>query len=134
MAPTSTKESVIALTKLNLFDVFGETDATKRLAMIRESWVPSGECHFVDPNGVFKTHESINDMVTELQKMIAGQEFREMSDYTVLAPDTSNDIWVAQVRWGVGPPDGEPSMTGLDVVTVVAGKIKACYTFIDGPK
>lgn len=79
MAPISTKESVIALTRLNIFDIFGETDATKRLAMIRENWVPSGECHFVDPNGVYRTRESINDMVTELQKMIAGQEIREMS-------------------------------------------------------
>lgn len=40
-------------------------------------------------------------------------------------------MWVTRVKWGVGPPEGEYVMTGWDVLTIVGGKIKACYTFLD---
>lgn len=157
----STKESVIALTRLTLFTAFAEKDATKRLSMIKDSWVPSGDCLFIDPSGVYKTHESINDMVSNLQKIIDGHELRELSttpifyfllsmrvmlftnndvlkcgltllgEYVILHPDGS-DTWVVNVRWGIGQREGAPNMTGLDVVTIVEGKMKAVYTFIDG--
>lgn len=75
----TTKETAISLTKFNLFDIFGETDAAKRLSSIGKVWVPSGECHFVDPMGIYKTHQGISDMVAKLQEMSSGQVFRELS-------------------------------------------------------
>jgi hypothetical protein len=52
-----------------------------------------------------------------------------------LKHDEEDDIWVTKVRWGIKTPTGEKlALTGLDVLTIVGGKIKACYTFLDGKK
>lgn len=48
-----------------------------------------------------------------------------------LAKDDEGDLWVTRLKWGVGPPGGEPRMKGWDVLTIVGGKVKACYTFLD---
>lgn len=48
-----------------------------------------------------------------------------------LTHDDKEDVWVTRMRWGVGPPKGDPVLTGWDVLTIVGGKIKACYTFLD---
>lgn len=90
MGLTTTKESAIALTKSNLFHVFGEPNATKRLSVISEIWAPSGECLFIEPGGVFKTHQSINDMITKLQEGISGQVFCELSKFSTPFVANSN--------------------------------------------
>ncbi len=54
-----------------------------------------------------------------------------LGEYDVLQHDIDTDTWVARVKWGVGLPGEEPGLTGLDIVTIVAGKIKSCYTFIE---
>jgi lauroyl/myristoyl acyltransferase len=76
----TTKDKVIQLTKDNLQRVFGETSAPKRLEMIRELWVPSSEALFVDPLGVFKSHEAISDMVVKIQAINPGQGFTEIGE------------------------------------------------------
>jgi hypothetical protein len=48
-----------------------------------------------------------------------------------LKHDEETDTWVTRVAWGVGKSKEEVKLTGLDIVTVIGGKIKACYTFLD---
>jgi hypothetical protein len=76
----TTKDKAIQLTKDNLHLVFGETSAPKRLEKIGELYVPSSEALFVDPMGVFKTHEAISDMVAKLQALGPGQVFTEIGE------------------------------------------------------
>lgn len=54
-------------------------------------------------------------------------------DVDVLAEDKETGTWVTRVKWGVGPPGGAFVVTGEDVVTIVGGKIKTLYTFLDAP-
>jgi hypothetical protein len=49
-----------------------------------------------------------------------------------LKHDEGTDTWVTRVKWGVGTSKEEVKLTGWDVLTIVGGKIKACYTFLDG--
>lgn len=79
----TTKERAIKITKENLHLVFGETSAPKRLEKISELYVPS-EVLFVDPMGVFKTHEAISDVVTNLQAMGPGQVFSELGEHSCI--------------------------------------------------
>ncbi|KAH7126950.1 hypothetical protein B0J11DRAFT_290328 [Dendryphion nanum] len=127
----TSKAQAIQLTKDNLHRIFGETDEKKRLEAIASIWVPSSDLLFVDPLGVFKTHQGISDMVAKLQELGPGQVFSERGEVDVLQPDEEQDLWVTKVKWGVGPPGGALLLTGEDVLTIVGGKIKALYTFLD---
>jgi hypothetical protein len=70
------------LTSLNLSAIFGERSISTRLANIKDLWVPSGECFFVEPTGVFKTHKEISGMVNEIQGLGGPDDgFVEMSKY-----------------------------------------------------
>lgn len=55
-------------------------------------------------------------------------------DTDVLSEDKETDTWVTRLKWGVGPKGGEFVLTGEDIVTIVGGKIKALYTFLDEKK
>lgn len=49
----------------------------------------------------------------------------------MLKEDAETDTWVTRLKWGLGPTGGEFALTGEDVVTIVGGKIKAMYAFVD---
>lgn len=48
-----------------------------------------------------------------------------------LKQDEDDDIWVTRLKWRVGPKGAAPRTTGWDILTIVGGRIKACYTFLD---
>lgn len=52
-------------------------------------------------------------------------------DIECLKHDDEDDTWVTRVKWGVGQKDKKPKLTGWDVLTIVHGRIRACYTFLD---
>jgi hypothetical protein len=56
---------------------------------------------------------------------------RSTGEVDVLQNDEKENLWVTRLKWGVGPPGGEFTLTGLDVLTIVAGRIERCYTFLD---
>jgi hypothetical protein len=55
----------------------------------------------------------------------------DVGEVDVLQKDEKEDLWVTRLKWGVGPPEGELKLTGEDVLTIVEGRIKSCYTFLD---
>jgi hypothetical protein len=57
------------LNSLNLSAIFGERSVPTRLTNIKNHWVLSGECFFVEESGVFKTHEDISGMVDHIQSL-----------------------------------------------------------------
>jgi hypothetical protein len=56
---------------------------------------------------------------------------KKAGEVECLKHDESTDTWVTRVKWGVGASKEDLKLTGWDVLTVVAGRIKACYTFLD---
>jgi hypothetical protein len=49
-----------------------------------------------------------------------------------LKHDEEEDVWVTKVKWGIKMAgNGDMGLKGEDVLTIVGGKIKACYTFLD---
>jgi hypothetical protein len=49
-----------------------------------------------------------------------------------LKHDDEDDAWVTKVKWGIKTrAGGSVTLTGMDVLTIVGGRIKACYTFSD---
>jgi hypothetical protein len=62
----TSRPRAIQLTSLNLSAIFGERHVPTRLTAIADLWVPSGDALFVDPSGVFKTHDAIGGMVDRI--------------------------------------------------------------------
>jgi hypothetical protein len=108
----------------NLFEVFGERDATKRRATIAAIWANDGL--FIDPHGRFVGNGSVDGAVADLHRMAPNFVF------TVLgSPQAFHGI--GRLAWGFGIPGKPPEVTGEDVITVKNGRIAALYTFIDEP-
>jgi hypothetical protein len=78
----ATKEQAIQLTKDNLHLVFGERDVTKRLETISVKYVLSSEVLFIDPMGVYRSHQAVSDMVSKLQEMGPEDVFSEIGMYS----------------------------------------------------
>ena len=145
---SSSTVSKISLDNLHL--VFDELDPAKRLAELSRLWVPSPDCMFIDPEGVYRSHEAVSDVTGALQKRYPGAVFTELGNQAspllngleliigarigpveVINEAPDEDIRIARLPWRYGKPGETLAITGLDVLTIVGGKIKSLYTFID---
>jgi hypothetical protein len=59
----------IELTRLNIHKIFGERDVLRRLEVMADLWVISGESLFVDPLDMCKTHEAISAVIDKFQSL-----------------------------------------------------------------
>lgn len=106
----------------NLFDVFGERDASKRRAAIAAIWAKDGI--FIDPQGRFVGHDGVNQAIERLHEMFPDFVFTAIGP-----PQAFHDI--GRQAWGFGQLNMPPQVTGLDVVNVRDGRIVALFAFID---
>ncbi|KAF3210219.1 hypothetical protein TWF106_010752 [Orbilia oligospora] len=117
---------ITSILKENLYEIFGSPSHENRLQNLARLWNP--DALFIDPFGVFKTHEEVSNAISGLQQ--EGWVFTELSEVQVTSPRGS-EIGVARLRWGYGKPGQEPELTGLDVISVKDGKVERLYTFLD---
>lgn len=55
-----------------------------------------------------------------------------LDEVECLKHDDEDDVWVTKVKWGIKRPgSGEMGLVGEDILTIIGGKIKTCYTFLD---
>jgi hypothetical protein len=66
-----------------------------------------------------------------VKKILKEKADKTKGDVNVLKEDVETDTWVTRLKWGVGPKGGDFVLTGEDIVTIVGGKIKALYAFLD---
>lgn len=77
---TSPKD-VTSIVRENLHLVFGEADPEKRLAELSRLWVPSSKSLFIDPLGLFRGHEAINNLISSLHAQYPGMAFTELGKH-----------------------------------------------------
>ncbi|KAJ5443930.1 uncharacterized protein N7458_007802 [Penicillium daleae] len=127
---TSPKD-VTSIVRENLHLVFGEADPEKRLAELSRLWVPSSKSLFIDPLGLFRGHEAINNLISSLHAQYPGMAFTELGPVQILYQSEDEDLRVARLPWGYGHPGKDTEITGEDVATVVGGKMERLYTFLN---
>jgi len=130
----TTSTVVTKILQDNLYLIFGESDPEKRLVALSQLWVPSSNSLFIDPLGIFRSHQAISDLVGSLHKENQGWEFKETGPVQILFESSEEDLRVARLPWSYGPPGEDPKVTGEDVATLKEGKIQTLYTFLDGGK
>ena len=109
----------------NLERVFGERDALRRIAAIRELYAAGAELH--EPHHSARGHEAISQAVTDLLAHLP-PDF----NFTAIRPASGHN-GVGRLQWRSGPPEGPVAVTGTDVAHIQGGLIRSLHVFIDQP-
>ena len=123
--PPSVGAYVSGIEKLltrNLPEVFGEGDAARRRAAIRELYTE--DCVLYAPSGILVGHDALGKFAGDL---------RATHPHFVYSPHGAPQALhnSGRLAWGSGPRGEAPVYTGVDFIIARDGKIAALYVFLD---
>ena len=107
----------------NLSEVFGERDAERRMAAIKNLY--SEDAVFFEAEQRFEGRRAISDAVGALQASIP-PEF----EFSAAAPAARNHD-VGRLFWRLGPAGSPPVVNGMDVARFKDGRICSLYVFLN---
>ncbi|BCG91755.1 nuclear transport factor 2 family protein [Mesorhizobium sp. 131-2-1] len=113
------------LMQANLERVFGERDAGRRLAAIREIY--GADAVLYEPHASAAGHAAINGAVTALLSSLPPS-----FAFTAIGPAVGHH-GVGRLRWQSGPSNGPAAVTGTDVAHFQRGLIQTLHVFLDPP-
>jgi hypothetical protein len=119
---SNNNDRVIELLYRNLQEVFGEGDAARRRAAIRDFYTE--DCVLYVPSGVFVGHAALDKFAGDLRATHPHFEYTPHGK-----PQALHNA--GRLAWGSGPPGEKPDYTGMDVIIVRDDKIAALYVFLD---
>ena len=105
-----------------LQEVFGEGDAARRRAAIKELY--TDDCVVDVPQGVFVGHDALDKLAGDVRATDPDFVYTHHG-----APQALHNA--GRLAWGSGPRGKKPDYTGEDVIIVRDGKIAALYGFLD---
>ncbi|WP_349435576.1 nuclear transport factor 2 family protein [Pararhizobium sp. A13] len=107
----------------NLVRVFGESNAERRIAAIRELYAEDAVLY--EPDTSATGHVAINQAVEALLSSLPPSFV-----FTAIGPVVGHH-GVGRLRWQSGPPNGPVAVTGTDVARFEGGFIQTLHVFID---
>ena len=113
---------IYELLNRNLQEVFGEGDAARRRAAIKELY--TDDCVLDVPSGVFVGHDALDNFAGDLRATHPDFLYTPHGE-----PQALHNA--GRLAWGSGPRGEEPDYTGLDVIIVRGDEIAAPYVFLD---
>ncbi|MFF2371712.1 nuclear transport factor 2 family protein [Agromyces sp. NPDC058110] len=116
--------SISELLAANLHDVFGNRDAATRREAIER--VYTDDVVFTDPEGTVRGRSAVEDKAASLLAGAPGDFVFAEDGARYLGDD------VGALAWAFGPVDA-PVVRGIDVITVVDGRISSVRTFFAEP-
>lgn len=106
----------------NLQEVFGEGDAMRRRAAIKDLYTE--DCALYVPPGIFIGHDALDKFAGDLRATHPHFSYTPVGE-----PQALHNA--GRIDWSSGVKGEEPDYTGLDVIIVRDGKIAALYVFLD---
>lgn len=107
----------------NLERVFGERDASRRIAAIGELYAADAELH--EPQRSVRGHDAISQAVTDLLS-----ELPPDITFTAIRPALGHN-GLGRLQWRAGSPAGPAIVTGTDVAHFERGLIQSLHVFLD---
>jgi hypothetical protein len=116
-------DGLSALMHSNLLEVFGQRDAARRQEAMRRTY--SEDIAFTDPEGTVHGYDAVDK---QAQKILD-----KAPETFVLAPD--GPLYVlgdarAALPWAFGPVGGPAVARGVDIATIVDGRITSVLTLL----
>ena len=105
--------------------MFGERDATRRQAAIRELY--ADDVVVYEQHAKAAGHAGVDHVVEDILSKVPPSFV-----FGTFGPGIGHHD-VGRLRWHFGPEGGPPVVTGLDVVQVADNRIKTLHVFLDGP-
>ena len=112
-----------ALVARNLSSIFNQRDGSKRRAALKELWSADGV--FWSAEGTYVGNRAIDQAAASHLRRYPEYDFTTVGEVDEI-PDA------ARMRWAFGIVGSTPALMGLDVITVLDGRIVAMYRFLDG--
>ena len=107
---------------VNLFAVFNQRDAERRLKAIADNYTE--DVIWTDPEGTTHGHEALNDRAQKLLDGLPGFVFTAAGPIHV-----SRDL--GHLAFNLGAPEQPPAVSGYDVALVRDGRIAVLYTLMN---
>jgi SnoaL-like domain len=107
---------------INLFAVFNERDAERRLKAIAGNYTE--DVIWTDPDGTTHGHEALNERAQSLLDGIPDFVFTAAGQIHV-----SRDL--GHLAFNLGAPEQPPAVSGYDVALVRDGRIAVLYTLMN---
>jgi SnoaL-like domain len=115
--------SISTLLTRNLQDVFGEIDAARRRAAIKELFTE--DCVFYDPNkGIYRSRDEIDRIAGAIRATHPDFRYQPIGEPKELGNG-------GRIRWVSGRPGEAPAYAGTDFIIARDGRIAALYLFFD---
>ena len=102
--------------------IWNEMDATRRSALIAESWDEAAT--YIDPLMRGEGHVQISALVDAVHARFPGFRFELLG----AADGYGNNL---RFSWGLGPAGGDHLIKGTDFAVLEGGRLKAVHGFID---
>ena len=116
-------DTISTLLTRNLQDVFGESDPTRRRAVVDEIFTE--DCVFYDPSKrVYRGRDEIDRIASELRATHPDFRYRPIAE----PEEVGNG---GRIRWVSGRPGETPAYAGTDFIIARDGRIAALYLFFD---
>jgi 1-acyl-sn-glycerol-3-phosphate acyltransferase len=106
---------------INLFAVFNERDANRRLKAIAANYTE--DVIWSDPDGTTHGHEALNERAQELLDGIPDFVFTAAGQVQI-----TRDL--GHLAFNLGVPEQPPAVSGFDVAQVRDGRIAVLYTLV----
>ena len=106
---------------VNLFAVFNDRDAERRLKAIADNYTEN--VIWTDPDGTTRGHEAMNERAQNLLDGIPDFVFTATGQIHV-----SRDL--GHLAFNLGVPEQPPAVSGYDVALVRDGRIAVLYTLL----
>ncbi|MGZ4451295.1 MAG: nuclear transport factor 2 family protein [Nocardioides sp.] len=117
-------ENAAALMRANLLEVFGERDVERRAQAAARIY--ADDVAFADEDGVITGRRAITARAQELLDGVPA-EFAFAEDGPMYGVGSR-----AALAWRFGAPGSEPVARGVDIATIVDGRISALETLLAG--
>ena len=115
--------SISTLLIRNLRDVFGENDAARRRAAMKEIY--NDDVVFYDPNnGVYRGHDEIDRIAGEIKATHPDFRYQPIAE----PEEVGNG---GRVKWVSGRPGDAPAYAGTDFIIARDGRIARYSPFFD---
>lgn len=113
------------LMQANLTRVFGERDAGRRLAAIRELYTEDAVLN--EPHASAKGYVAIRDAVTALHASLPSEFV-----FTAIRPAIGHH-GIGRLQWHARRPGGAAIAAGMDIAHFERGRIHSLTVFLDPP-
>jgi hypothetical protein len=111
------------LMQANLTEVFGNRDVVQRVQAIKRLFAEDAMLY--EPEAAVQGHAAIDAAVSQLLGRLPTDFV-----FSAVAPAAGHH-GMGRLSWRLGPPDGPPAVTGMDLAQISEGCIQALFVFLD---